>query len=63
MAATKSAKQYSHRLGSIWVTPETAAALDRRSATSGQSINEIVRTAIAAHLRNAERVERKRAAA
>lgn len=62
MATTsKAAKQHSHRLGSIWVTPEMAAALDRRSATTGQSINEIVRVAVAAHLRAAERAKRRAA--
>lgn len=45
------AKQFSHRLGSIWVTPETAFALDRLSAETGKSINEIIREALAAHLR------------
>lgn len=50
MARSKDS-QYSHRLGSLWVTPETGVALDRLSAESGKSINEIVREALAAHLK------------
>lgn len=42
---------HTHRLGSLWVKPETAAALDRRAAETGKSINEIVRAAIEAALR------------
>lgn len=52
------ARKDPNRLGSIRVEPETRLALDRLSATTGQSINEIVRVAIAAHLRAAERRRR-----
>jgi predicted DNA-binding protein len=51
MAATTTKQQHSHRLGSIWVTPEMAAQLDRLSATTGRSINEHVREALARYLR------------
>jgi predicted DNA-binding protein len=44
-------KEHTHRLGSLWVTPETGAALDRLSAESGKSINQIVREALARHLK------------
>lgn len=53
-------KQHSHRLGSIWVEPGTAVKLDRLSAETGKSINEIVRAAIDSHLRAAERRKRSR---
>lgn len=48
-------KENTHRLGSLRVPPEMAVALDKRSAETGKPISEIVRTAIASHLRKAER--------
>lgn len=44
-----------NRLGSLRVDPATRMRLDRLSAETGQPISEIVRAAIRAHLRNAER--------
>jgi predicted DNA-binding protein len=60
-ATTRKAPEprFTHRLGSLRVTPEMGAALDRRSAATGQPINEIVRNAIAAHLQRAERAARR----
>lgn len=52
---TRKPVQHSHRLGSIWVTPEMKAALDRLSVASGRSMNEIVRDALAAELKRRAR--------
>lgn len=40
-----------NRLGSLRVDPDTRMQLDKLSAATGKSINEIVREAIAAYLK------------
>ena len=39
--ATTTSSRHTHRLGSIWVSPETKLALDRLSVETGKSINEL----------------------
>lgn len=52
MARKVRPNQNSHRMGTLWIQPQQAAALDRLAETDGRTISDLVRDAIRAYVQS-----------